>query len=151
MSEWKKAFIKKAKDFPIHKPYHQLSKEQKSYLWKGDGSSSFPSINNFFKLLEENLYKIQYRVMLSRYRGKTVCPTCEDLRLREETSWVKIDGPNIQSMTDTRGAGACRASRRKTASGDKPHKIRGGRRFSPRNHKITATYARTVLRAITDR
>ena len=78
----KKDFIKKAKDFPIHKPYHQLTKEQKSYLWKGDGTKTFPSINNFFKMLEENLYKIQYRVMLSRFRGKTLCPTCEGLRLR---------------------------------------------------------------------
>ncbi|KYH08291.1 MULTISPECIES: excinuclease ABC subunit UvrA [Chryseobacterium] len=100
MSEWKKDFIKKAGDFPIHKPYHQLTKEQKNFLWKGDGRSSFPCINNFFKMLEENLYKIQYRVMLSRYRGKTLCPTCEGLRLREETSWVKVDGHNIQSMIE---------------------------------------------------
>ncbi len=100
MSEWKKDFIKKSKDFPVHKPYYQLTKEQKNYLWKGDGSRSFPSINNFFKMLEENLYKIQYRVMLSRFRGKTLCPTCEGLRLREETKWVKIDGHNIQSMID---------------------------------------------------
>ncbi|MBH1959436.1 MAG: excinuclease ABC subunit UvrA [Flavobacteriia bacterium] len=98
MSEWKKDFIKKSKDFPVHKPYYQLTKEQKNYLWKGDGSRSFPSINSFFKMLEENLYKIQYRVMLSRFRGKTLCPTCEGLRLREETKWVKIDGHNIQSM-----------------------------------------------------
>ncbi len=100
MSEWKKDFIKKSKDFPVHKPYYQLTKEQKNYLWKGDGSRSFPSINSFFKMLEENLYKIQYRVMLSRFRGKTLCPTCEGLRLREETKWVKIDGHNIQSMID---------------------------------------------------
>lgn len=101
MSEWKKAFIKKAgSEFPIHKPYFQLTKEQKNYLWKGDNSRNFPSINSFFKMLEENLYKIQYRVMLSRYRGKTLCPTCEGLRLRQETSWVKIDGHNIQSMIE---------------------------------------------------
>ncbi len=100
MSEWKKAFIKKAKDFPIHKPYFQLTKEQKHLLWRGDKSHSFPSIDNFFKMLEENLYKIQYRVMLSRYRGKTLCPTCDGLRLREETSWVKIDQHNIQSMIE---------------------------------------------------
>ncbi|QIG89044.1 excinuclease ABC subunit UvrA [Chryseobacterium sp. POL2] len=100
MSEWKKSFIKKAKDFPIHKPYHELTKEQKQYLWRGDKSASFPSIDNFFKMLEENLYKIQYRVMLSRYRGKTTCPNCEGLRLREETSWVKIDGYNIQSLIE---------------------------------------------------
>ncbi|MGL6037458.1 MAG: excinuclease ABC subunit UvrA, partial [Soonwooa sp.] len=100
MSEWKRSFIKKAKDFPIHKPYHQLTKEQKQYLWRGDKSASFPSIDNFFNMLEGNLYKIQYRVMLSRYRGKTTCPTCEGFRLREETSWVKIDGHNIQSLIE---------------------------------------------------
>lgn len=101
MSEWKKSFIKKASnDFPVHKPYFQLTKEQRNFLWKGDNSRSFPSINNFFKMVEENLYKIQYRVMLSRYRGKTLCPTCEGLRLREETQWVKIDGHNIQEMIE---------------------------------------------------
>lgn len=100
MSEWRKDFIKKAKDFPIHKPYYQLTKEQKNYLWKGDGTINFPSISSFFKMLEENLYKIQYRVMLSRFRGKTLCPSCEGLRLREETKWVKVDGHNIQSMIE---------------------------------------------------
>ncbi len=100
MSEWKKFFIKKAGDFPIHKPYHQLTKEQKQFLWKGDEKKDFPCISNFFKMLEENLYKIQYRVMLSRYRGKTTCPTCNGLRLRPETEWVKIDGHNIQSMIE---------------------------------------------------
>ncbi len=100
MSEWKKAFIKKAGNYPIHKPYHQLTKEQKQYLWKGDKSRSFPGIDNFFKMVEENLYKIQYRVMLSRYRGKTTCPTCEGLRLRPETQYVKIDGHTIQSLIE---------------------------------------------------
>ncbi|WP_407499514.1 excinuclease ABC subunit UvrA [Elizabethkingia anophelis] len=101
MKEWKAAFIKKvAKDFPIHKPYFQLNKEQRQFLWRGDKSANFPGVDNFFKMLEENLYKIQYRVMLSRYRGKTTCPTCEGLRLREESSWVKIDGYNIQSMVE---------------------------------------------------
>ncbi len=101
MSEWKKAFIKRVSgEFPVHKPYFELSKEQRNLLWKGDESRNFPSINNFFKMVEENLYKIQYRVMLSRYRGKTLCPTCEGLRLREETEWVKIDGHNIQSMIE---------------------------------------------------
>lgn len=100
MSEWKKSFIRKAGGFPIHKPYHQLTKEQKQFLWKGDKSRSFPSIDNFFKMVEENLYKIQYRVMLSRYRGKTTCPTCEGLRLRPETEYVKIDGHTIQSMIE---------------------------------------------------
>ena len=101
MSDWKKEFIKKAgKQFPIHKPYHQLSKEQRNFLWKGDNSRNFPSITNFFKMVEENLYKIQYRVMLSRFRGKTICPTCEGLRLRQETQFVKIDGHNIQDMIE---------------------------------------------------
>ncbi|HAY3542502.1 TPA: excinuclease ABC subunit UvrA [Elizabethkingia anophelis] len=101
MKEWKAAFIKKVtKDFPIHKPYFQLTKEQRQFLWRGDKSANFPGVDNFFKMLEENLYKIQYRVMLSRYRGKTTCPTCEGLRLREESSWVKIDGHNIQSMVE---------------------------------------------------
>jgi excinuclease ABC subunit A len=95
-----KDFIKKAKDFPIHKPYHQFTKEQKNYLWKGDKTRNFPSIDNFFKMLEENLYKIQYRVMLSRYRGKTTCPTCEGKRLRPETEYVKIDGHEIQSLVE---------------------------------------------------
>jgi len=101
MGEWKKSFIKKVgTSFPVHKPYFQLTKEQRNYLWKGDGTRSFPSINSFFKMVEENLYKIQYRVMLSRYRGKTLCPSCEGLRLREETQWVKIDGHNIQEMIE---------------------------------------------------
>lgn len=100
MSEWKNDFIKKAEGFPIHKPYHQLSKEQKDLLWKGNGKKSFPCIQNFFRMIEENLYKIQYRVLLSRYRGKTTCPDCEGLRLREETKWVKIDGHNIQSLVE---------------------------------------------------
>ncbi|SDE24067.1 excinuclease ABC subunit UvrA [Riemerella columbipharyngis] len=100
MMEWKMAFIRKAKDFPIHKPYFELTKEQKKVLWWGDGTRSFPCIDNFFKMLEENLYKIQYRIMLSRYRGKTTCNDCDGLRLRKETSWVKIDGHNIQSLIE---------------------------------------------------
>ncbi|SFH82540.1 excinuclease ABC subunit UvrA [Halpernia frigidisoli] len=100
MKEWKLAFIKKNKDFPIHKPYFELSKEQKKFLWKGKATKDEPTIDNFFKMLEGNLYKIQYRVMLSRYRGKTLCPTCEGYRLRPETEWVKIDGHNIQSFIE---------------------------------------------------
>ncbi len=101
MSEWKNAFIKRTgKEFPVHKPYFQLTKDQKNLLWKGDGSRNFPSISSFFKMVEENLYKIQYRVMLSRFRGKTTCPTCEGLRLRPETEWVKISGHTIQSMIE---------------------------------------------------
>ena len=100
MKEWKAHFIKQNKDFPIHKPYYELNKEQKNLIWKGNGNKNFPCIDSFFQMLEENLYKIQYRVMLSRYRGKTNCPNCEGLRLREETSWVKINGYNILSLID---------------------------------------------------
>lgn len=100
MKEWKLDFIKNAQDFPIHRPYSELGKEHKHLLWKGNGDKKFSSINHFFQMLEENLYKIQYRVMLSRYRGKTTCPDCEGLRLREESSWVKIDAHNIQSLIE---------------------------------------------------
>ncbi|MDL1913442.1 MAG: excinuclease ABC subunit A [Bergeyella sp.] len=100
MTEWKKSFIKKAKYFPIHKPYYELSPEQKKHLWEGDSSENFPCINNFFRMLEENLHKVQYRVMLSRYRGKTVCAECNGLRLRKETQWVRVNGKNIQSLVE---------------------------------------------------
>lgn len=100
MSEWKREFIKQVADFPIHKPYYQLTKEQKHLLWRGNGERRFPCIDNLFRMLEENLYKIQYRVMLARYRGKTLCQDCGGLRLRKETEWVKIDGRNIQSLID---------------------------------------------------
>ena len=100
MREWKRKFIQAAKDFPIHRPYHELTKEQKKLLWRGTGKSNFPCIDNFFKMLEDNLYKIQYRVMLSRYRGKTLCPDCEGLRLRKETEWVKVGGYNIQALVE---------------------------------------------------
>lgn len=100
MKEWKQEFITQAPNFPIHKPYFELTKEQKNLLWRGNGKNNFACIDHFFQMLESNLYKIQYRVMLSRYRGKTTCPSCEGLKLREETSWVKIDGHNIQSLID---------------------------------------------------
>lgn len=100
MSTWKKNFIKKAAGFPIHKPYYELSKEEKKLLWKGDGTKSFPCIDNFFRILEESLYKMHYRVLLARYRGKTTCPECEGKRIRQETTWVKIDGHNIQDFIE---------------------------------------------------
>ncbi|QAR30385.1 excinuclease ABC subunit UvrA [Ornithobacterium rhinotracheale] len=101
MSEWKKHFIKESSefDFPIHKPYFELTDEQKKLLWEGKNKKS-ASINNFFQMLEENTYKIQYRVMLSRYRGKTTCPTCKGKRLREETNWVKIGGKSINDLVN---------------------------------------------------
>lgn len=102
MSEWKDEFIKKASklNFPIHKPYYELDDKQKEILWRGTGDQQFPCLNNFFKMVEENTYKIQYRVMLSRYRGKTTCPVCKGSRLRPETNYVKINGYSINDWTE---------------------------------------------------
>lgn len=83
-------------DFPIHKPYYQLTEAQKKILW--DGTRHFMGINGFFGELEEKKYKIQYRVMLSRYMGKTTCPACQGARLRPEASYVKVDGYTIQQL-----------------------------------------------------
>jgi len=83
-------------DFPIHKPYYQLTAEQKKMLWKGN--KYFYGLNKFFKHLEEKSYKIQYRVMLSRYRGKTKCSSCYGTRLRKETNYVKIDNKTISDL-----------------------------------------------------
>ena len=90
MSEWKKDFIKKAKDFPIHKPYYQLTKSRKIIFGEAIKNKTSLVLIIFFKMLEENLYKIQYRVMLSRYRGKTTCPLAKEKRLRPETEYVKL-------------------------------------------------------------
>lgn len=100
MSEWKDHFIKIAAkyDFPIHKPYFQLAEEQIDFLW--NGNKEWEGIDGFFKMVESNAYKIQYRVMLSRYRGKTKCPTCKGKRLRKETSYVKINHTTIQDLVD---------------------------------------------------
>lgn len=100
MSEWKDQFIKDAAaySFPIHKPYCELSKEQKNLLW--NGNKSVYGIYDFFKMVEENLYKIQYRVMLSRYRGKTTCTTCHGTRLKPEASYIKIKNVAITELVD---------------------------------------------------
>lgn len=100
MSEWKRYFIKEAakKDFPIHKPYFELSEDQKDFLWHGD--KNWEGIDGFFSMVESNQYKIQYRVMLSRYRGKTKCPTCKGKRLRPEASWVKINQKALADLVD---------------------------------------------------
>lgn len=100
MSEWKDYFIKIAskQDFPIHRPYFQLTEEQKDYLWHGD--KEWEGIDGFFKMVESNTYKIQYRVMLSRYRGKTNCPDCKGKRLRKEAGYVKINGKSVQDLVD---------------------------------------------------
>ena len=95
MSEWKDQLVKNAYkfDFPIHKPYMELSEEHKELLWKGN--EYFGGINDFFKYVESQTYKIQYRVMLARYRGKTGCPDCKGTRLRKDAAYVKIAGKSI--------------------------------------------------------
>ena len=83
-------------DFPIHKPYFELSENDKTLVW--EGNSYFTGLNNFFKELEEKNYKIQNRVMLSRYRGKTKCHSCKGKRLRIEASYIKIGGKTISDL-----------------------------------------------------
>lgn len=110
MGEWLKYFILEAqkRDFPIFTPYYQLTDEEKSYLWHGSGRNivvdgeEWPEccIDNFFRMLEHNQYKIQYRVMLARYRGKTVCPVCRGKRLRKEAGYVKVGGRSISDLVD---------------------------------------------------
>jgi len=98
MREWNDALVKNALkfDFPIHRQYNQLTEEEKAVLWTGN--KYFRGLDAFFKELEEQTYKIQYRVILSRYRGKTVCPECKGSRLRKDASYVKIDGKSITDI-----------------------------------------------------
>lgn len=104
MGEWKNWFIRNAaaNDFPIFEPYYSLTQQQKNWLWHGLPSDrkakEKPCIDSFFQMVRENQYKIQYRVMLSRYRGKTVCPTCHGTRLKPEADYVKIGGCSITDL-----------------------------------------------------
>lgn len=100
MSKWKEKLVMNAHhfDFPIHKPFYELTQEQRDILWTGN--RWFWGLNGFFQHLEEKSYKVQYRVMLSRYRGKTTCPVCMGTRLRKEASYVKISGKAIQELVD---------------------------------------------------
>ncbi|HOE04910.1 MAG TPA: excinuclease ABC subunit UvrA [Bacteroidales bacterium] len=100
MQEWKDLFIKQAHKygFPIHKPYYELTAEQIDLLW--NGNQELHGINSFFEMLEEQKYKIQYRVMQSRYRGKTTCPSCKGTRLKKEAGYVKIEGKAITDLVD---------------------------------------------------
>lgn len=100
MSWYKDELVKHAYkfDLPIHKPYFELSEEQKELIWSGN--QYFQGLNDFFKELEEKNYKIQNRVMLSRYRGKTKCHVCRGKRLREEASYVKINGKTVSDLVD---------------------------------------------------
>lgn len=90
MQDWKAYFIKQSRmvNFPLHKPYFDLSEQQKDYLWQG--GKNWEGLNGFFAELERQTYKIQYRVMLARYRGKTTCPDCKGTRLRKDTNNVRI-------------------------------------------------------------
>lgn len=98
MSIWKEELIKMAHnfDFPVHKPIRELSEDQYDLLW--NGNNFFKGLHEFFEYLEKNSYKIQYRVMLSRYRGKTKCPSCNGSRLRADASYVKINGWSITDI-----------------------------------------------------
>lgn len=98
MKKWKERLIANAEEFsfPIHKPFYQLTEEQKALLWSGN--KYFYGINRFFEHLEEKKYKIQYRVLLSRYRGKTICPSCKGSRLKKEAGYVKVAGKTIQDL-----------------------------------------------------
>ena len=94
MSEWKTHFLKLSSKvkFPIHKAYFDLNESQKSFLWHGD--ANWEGIDGFFKELERQTYKIQYRVMLARYRGKTACPDCKGTRLRKDANYVRLASTN---------------------------------------------------------
>jgi excinuclease ABC subunit A len=98
MSKWKDELIRTANhfNFPVHRPYYQLTEDEKRLLWTGN--RWFDGLNAFFAHLEEKSYKIQYRVMLARYRGKTVCPECRGTRLRKEAGWVKVGGKSITEL-----------------------------------------------------
>lgn len=98
MGEWKDELILHAYkfDFPVHKPYFELSEDQKELLWSGN--RYFAGLNRFFEYVEEQTYKIQYRVMLSRYRGKTICPECRGTRLRKDVNYVKVRGKSITDI-----------------------------------------------------
>jgi excinuclease ABC subunit A len=98
MSAWRDAFIRHAAahNFPIHRPYFELSPEEKQLLWKG--ATGLEGVYDFFKMVEENGHKIQYRIMQARYQGKTTCPDCGGARLRKEANYVKIAGVTISEM-----------------------------------------------------
>ena len=100
MGEWRDMVIRGAEKagFPIFTPYYQLTDEQRRMLW--EGTPYFEGINAFFRMLQENQYKIQYRVMLARYRGKTICPRCHGSRLKPEAGYVRVGGRNISELVD---------------------------------------------------
>jgi excinuclease ABC subunit A len=100
LGKWREYFIRESKsvNFPIHKPIIDLTKEQYELLWRGD--KNIHGIDDFFKEVEQNLYKVQYRVLLSRYRGRTSCPECRGYRLRKEALYVKVSGKHIGELCE---------------------------------------------------
>lgn len=98
MSEWKMEFIHAAGkyNFPVHRPYFELSDSERDLLWHG--AKGLHGIDDFFKMVEESQYKIQYRVMLARYRGKTTCPACKGSRLKPQALYVKVGGKTIADL-----------------------------------------------------
>ncbi|MEO6537335.1 MAG: excinuclease ABC subunit UvrA [Ferruginibacter sp.] len=98
LGEWKEAFIRAAKkfDFPVHKPIMDLTEKQINDLWKGNNYAN--GIDDFFKEVEQNVYKVQYRVLLSRYRGRTLCNECDGYRLRKEALYVQVNGMHIGEL-----------------------------------------------------
>ena len=104
MKEWKEWFCRHAAndDFPIFEPYMNLTRQQKDWLWHGlpsdKGRKERPCIDTFFEMVRENQYKIQYRVMMARYRGKTTCPKCHGTRLKPEANYVRIGGRSISDL-----------------------------------------------------
>ncbi|WP_455077288.1 excinuclease ABC subunit UvrA [Prevotella koreensis] len=108
MKTWQDEFCRRAANdnFPIFEPYYSLSQKYKKMLWhglpsdKGRAENERVSIDDFFKMVKENQYKIQYRVMMSRYRGKTICPECHGTRLKREANYVKINGMGITDLVE---------------------------------------------------
>lgn len=98
MIEWRDHFIRNAIhfDFPVHRAYYDLTEKEKELLWKGNDKVA--GIDEFFRYVEEQTYKIQYRVLLSRYRGRTICPDCKGTRLRKDANYVKINGTSISDI-----------------------------------------------------
>ena len=108
MGSWRSEFIRRAAtdNFPIFEPYYKLDRKYKDMLWHGLPSEKTLDIHDkvcidaFFQMVKENQYKIQYRVMMSRYRGKTICPDCHGTRLRKEATWVKVGGKSITELVE---------------------------------------------------
>lgn len=108
MGQWKDEFCRRASkdNFPIFEPYYNLTQKQKDQLWHGLPCDKHKAlhdkvcIDSFFNMVKENQYKIQYRVMMARYRGKTICPTCHGTRLKKEADYVKIGGRSISSLVE---------------------------------------------------